>query len=73
MRTLLSRIPILCFSIVALTLLVSRASAEDVDVSGRYECASAKLAGKVVKCTAAPLTLKHDGRFELRGWKAPTW
>jgi hypothetical protein len=69
MRTVLIRTPILCFAIMALTFLVPRASAEDIDVSGRYECASAKLAGKVVKCTAAPLTLKHDGRFELRGWE----
>jgi hypothetical protein len=43
--------------------------ADTIDVSGRYQCASAKVAGKVIKCTAAPLTLRHDGRFELRGWE----
>jgi len=25
--------------------------------------------GKVIPCTAAPLILKSDGRFELRGWE----
>jgi len=43
--------------------------AQDVDVSGRYQCAQAKVRGKLVPCTAAPLTLKNDGRFELRGWE----
>ena len=43
--------------------------AQDVDVSGRYQCAQAKVRGKLVPCTAAPLTLKNDGHFELRGWE----
>ena len=43
--------------------------AQTVDVSGRYQCAQAKVRGKVVPCTAAPLTLKNDGKFELRGWE----
>jgi hypothetical protein len=60
---------ILCFSLLFLTFLVPKVSAQTVDVSGRYECSAAKLAGKAVKCTAAPLTLKQDGRFELRGWE----
>ena len=44
-------------------------AAQTVDVSGRYQCAEAKVRGKVVPCTAAPLTLKNDGKFELRGWE----
>ncbi len=40
-----------------------------VDVSGRYQCAQAKVRGKVMPCKAAPLILKNDGRFELRGWE----
>ena len=43
--------------------------AQDLDLSGRYQCAQAKVRGKVVPCSAAPLTLKNDGRFELRGWE----
>jgi hypothetical protein len=38
-------------------------------VSGRYRCAEAKVQGKIVPCSAAPLILKNDGRFELRGWE----
>jgi hypothetical protein len=57
--------------IMALFLLplVASAAADSVDVSGRYECSAAKLAGKAIKCSAVPLTLRHDGRFELRGWE----
>ena len=43
--------------------------AQTIDVSGRYQCAEAKVRGKVVPCTAAPLALKNDGKFELRGWE----
>jgi hypothetical protein len=43
--------------------------AQTVTVSGRYQCASATVEGKTVPCSAAPLTLKNDGRFELRGWE----
>jgi hypothetical protein len=45
------------------------ARSQEVNVSGRYQCAEAKVRGKVVPCTSAPLTLKDDGRFELRGWE----
>jgi hypothetical protein len=43
--------------------------AQTMDVSGRYVCAHAKVRGKAVPCKAAPLTLKNDGHFELRGWE----
>jgi hypothetical protein len=43
--------------------------AQTADLSGRYQCAQAKMRGKVIPCTAAPLILKNDGRFELRGWE----
>jgi len=39
------------------------------DVSGRYQCVQAKMKGKVMACNAAPLILKTDGKFELRGWE----
>ncbi|MDP9337527.1 MAG: hypothetical protein M3P45_01525 [Acidobacteriota bacterium] len=69
MRNIFSKLALLSSFLLAITVLVPRAPAQSVDVSGRYECAAAKLAGKVIKCTAAPLTLRHDGRFELRGWE----
>ena len=69
MRYLGKRIWVLAFLFLPLVTSAPRAAAEDVDVSGRYECSAAKLAGKKIKCSAVPLTLRHDGRFELRGWE----
>ena len=53
----------LCFALIPLS------QAQTVNLSGRYECAQAKVHGKVVACKTAPLTLKSDGSFELRGWE----
>src|SRR5438552_17807823 len=49
--------------------LTPQSKAQAVDVSGRYQCAQAKMRGKVIPCKAAPLILKNDGHFELRGWE----
>jgi hypothetical protein len=43
--------------------------AQTTEVSGRYECTQATVHGKTVPCKGAPLFLKSDGRFELRGWE----
>jgi len=53
----------------ALLLAIPSGYAQTVDLSGRYQCAQAKMHGKVIPCNAAPLILKNDGRFELRGWE----
>jgi hypothetical protein len=53
----------------AALFLVPVSHAQKVDVSGRYQCVQVKHAGKTVACAAAPLILKNDGRFELRGWE----
>jgi hypothetical protein len=60
-----------CFGVLlALSaVLVPAGKAQTLDVSGLYECAHAKVAGKVVPCGDALLTLKNDGKFELRGWE----
>ncbi len=50
-------------------LLIPAAHAQVMTVSGRYQCSEARVAGKTVPCSSAPLTLKTDGRFELRGWE----
>jgi hypothetical protein len=50
-------------------VLLPPSRAQTVNVSGRYQCASAKVQGKTVPCSAAPLILKNDGHFELRGWE----
>jgi hypothetical protein len=49
--------------------LIPPGHAQTTDVSGRYQCASVKVHNKVEPCKAAPLILKNDGRFELRGWE----
>jgi hypothetical protein len=49
--------------------LTPSVKAQDVDLSGSYECTQAKVNGKVEACKAAPLILKNDGHFELRGWE----
>ena len=55
---------------LALVLFLQpHSKAQKIDLSGRYQCAEAKVRGKVIPCTAAPLILKNDGRFELRGWE----
>jgi hypothetical protein len=41
--------------------------AQSVEVAGEYVCTEARVAGKTVPCTAAPLNLKSDGKFELQG------
>ena len=43
--------------------------AQTGNLSGRYQCAEAKVGGKIIPCNAAPLILKNDGKFELRGWE----
>ncbi len=59
-----------CIATAALVVfLTPQSNAQTVDVSGRYQCAEAKVRGKVIPCKAAPLILKNDGRFELRGWE----
>jgi hypothetical protein len=59
--------PFLLAASVLLTVSVSHA--QTTDVSGSYQCVQVKIKGKTQPCTAAPLILKHDGRFELRGWE----
>lgn len=56
--------------VVALALLaIPAANAQVMTLSGRYQCAEARVGGKSVRCNSAPLTLKTDGKFELRGWE----
>jgi len=49
--------------------LLPASHAQTTNLSGRYQCVQVKLLEKVVACTAAPLILKGDGHFELRGWE----
>jgi hypothetical protein len=67
-KTLFRRLVVQIAGIAAVSLLGCGVSAaQTAIVSGRYECAEARVGGKVVPCKAAPLYLKNDGRFEMRG------
>lgn len=52
-----------------LFVIIPSSRAQTIDVSGRYQCAKAMVHGKEIPCNAAPLILKNNGRFELRGWE----
>jgi hypothetical protein len=55
---------------VLAALLFSPVShAQSADLSGRYQCVQVKVRQRVEGCSAAPLILKNDGHFELRGWE----
>lgn len=41
--------------------------AQTTELAGEYVCTEAHVAGKSVPCTAAPLSLTTDGKFELQG------
>jgi len=64
-RSLLCFLPLTVFWLV----LTPGSRAQGPNVSGRYQCVQAKMKGKVMVCNAAPLILKTDGKFELRGWE----
>lgn len=66
--SILRFVTILSCSYLFLALSPS-AKAQTLDVSGSYQCTQAKVKGKVYTCDAAPLILKNDGHFELRGWE----
>ena len=59
-----------CLKLMWTILLMAPAcKAQTLDLSGSYECTQVKVEGRVAGCSAAPLILKTDGRFELRGWE----
>ena len=64
-----SRIFLILLALMSGVTFSARYRAQTVDVSGRYQCIQVKVQNRVVACTAAPLILRNDGRFELRGWE----
>ncbi|HTZ46114.1 MAG TPA: hypothetical protein VMH20_00880 [Verrucomicrobiae bacterium] len=52
---------------LCLTTYARRTPGQSTEVAGEYVCAEARVASKTVPCTAAPLNLKSDGKFELQG------
>lgn len=62
-------VSLIAFSLLSLSAVAPSRAQQTVNVSGAYQCAKAQIRGKWVPCTAAPLILKTDGHFELRGWE----
>jgi hypothetical protein len=52
---------------ILLFLCLAPTSQAQMEVSGRYKCTEMKIHGKAAPCDGAPLVLKQDGRFEIRG------
>jgi hypothetical protein len=59
----------LSLAVVAVLLFLPASHAQTSELSGRYQCVQVKVHQKVAACSAAPLILKTDGHFELRGWE----
>ena len=64
-----NRIVLLTTAVGLLGLIAPSANAQSDSIAGKYQCAQVKVRGKVKPCASAQLTLKNDGRFELRGWE----
>lgn len=65
----LNRTILLASAALSVVLAVTRSEAQTVGIAGKYKCVQAKVHGKVTSCSSAQLTLKNDGKFELRGWE----
>jgi hypothetical protein len=59
----------LSIALAATLLFLPASRAQSADLSGRYQCVQVRVKQKVEACSAAPLILKTDGHFELRGWE----
>jgi hypothetical protein len=59
----------LSIAATAALLFLPGSHAQSADLSGRYQCVQVRVKQKVQACSAAPLILKNDGHFELRGWE----
>jgi hypothetical protein len=59
----------LSIALLVALLFLPASHAQTLELSGRYQCVQVKVHQKVAACSAAPLILKTDGHFELRGWE----
>lgn len=64
-----ARLAVAAVLLAAAVTFVPGGRAQEANISGRYECAQIKVNGKSSPCKSAPLTLKNNGKFELRGWE----
>ena len=61
------KFPIVAGAALLVLACAHKGRAQSDDVAGQYVCSEARVAGKPVPCTAPPLSLKSDGKFELQG------
>jgi len=59
----------LAFFLILVLGFAPMGRSQSSNLAGRYQCVEVKAQGKVTACSSAPLVLKHDGHFELRGWE----
>jgi hypothetical protein len=52
-----------------MALFCTPAQGRPHNVAGSYECTQVRVHGNLAPCRSAPLVLKKDGSFELRGWE----
>jgi hypothetical protein len=52
---------------LCLLLWAGRTTGQTSDLADEYFCTEARVTGKLVPCTAAPMNLNTDRRFELQG------
>ncbi|HUL33588.1 MAG TPA: hypothetical protein VL128_06870 [Candidatus Eisenbacteria bacterium] len=66
-RRLSKALPLLVLAGMAFLAFAPASPAQGDEVAGEYVCTEAHVAGRVLHCTAPPLSLKDDGKFELQG------
>lgn len=64
-----SRVLLCAGAVVLAGFAAPQSDAQAAAIAGKYKCAQVKVRGNVKPCSSAQLTLKSDGRFELRGWE----
>ena len=60
---------IVIFGLFGMVFACPRSEAAPHNLAGSYECTQVRSHGGTSPCKSAPLVLKNDGSFELRGWE----
>jgi hypothetical protein len=65
----IARSVLITAALAGTTMFCSPCEAQTYNVAGSYACTEVLEHGSVTPCRSAPLVLKQDGSFELRGWE----
>jgi len=63
------RVLLILLCVAGGTFICSPSQARPRNIAGSYECTQVRQHGNLAPCRSAPLVLKKDGSFELRGWE----